>query len=160
MWYVQYSRCIFWTYFFIAAPIFYISILKLYHTRWYDIVSIILLYVGSIYVLTHNVLGQIMYFKSIGIITSHKFSNFILNTWSLIVMGQASESWAPSSPGGHKPRPFQKSRTCAQHEPSPSEPDELDLSKFLNHFISKLCYTKMKCTIFQNYPRISSFKWN
>ena len=44
MWYVQYSRCIFWTYFFIAAPIFYISILKLYH-RWYDIVSIILLYV-------------------------------------------------------------------------------------------------------------------
>ena len=141
MWYVQYSRCIFWTYFFIAAPIFYISILKLYHTRWYDIVSIILLYVGSIYVLTHNVLGQIMYFKSIGIITSHKFYNLILNTWSLIVMGWASESWAWSSMsysksclGGPKPRPFQKKlSTC------PGEHDEPDMSKFLNHFISKLC---------------------
>ena len=95
MWYVQYSRCIFWTYFFIAAPIFYISILKLYH-RWYDIVSIILLYVGSIYVLTHNVLGQIMYFKSIGIITSHKFSNLILNTWSLICQFCLIKKWKKS----------------------------------------------------------------
>ena len=32
---------------------------------------------------------------------------------------------------------------------SPGEPDEPDLSNFLNYFISKLYYTEMNCTLFQ-----------
>ena len=82
MWYVQYSRCIFWTY-FLSLHLFFIS------QSWNFIIDDMTLFQSYYYMYVHthayNVLGQIMYFKSIGIITSHKFSNLILNTYMIFL---------------------------------------------------------------------------
>ena len=69
---------------FLSLHLFFIS------QSWNFIIDDMTLFQSYYYMYVHthayNVLGQIMYFKSIGIITSHKFSNFILNTWSLICL--------------------------------------------------------------------------
>ena len=69
---------------FLSLHLFFIS------QSWNFIIDDMTLFQSYYYMYVHthayNVLGQIMHFKSIGIITTHKFSNFILNTWSLICL--------------------------------------------------------------------------
>ena len=69
---------------FLSLHLFFIS------QSWNFIIDDMTLFQSYYYTYVHthayNVLGQIMHFKSIGIITTHKFSNFILNTWSLICL--------------------------------------------------------------------------
>ena len=45
-----------------------------------------------------------------------------------------------------------------KHEPSPGEPDEPDLSKFQNYFISKLCYRIVFSKINQEFQVLNEIR--